>query len=161
VLYPPETQLGPGETFSRHDGSKFVRGRHYDGWKRSILGAVAFDAKTTEFAIAEILDDAKADIAWWTRVKNHDGVYIEWNSGKKYFPDFIAIDADGAHWLIEGKSDKEAPTQDVQEKKDAAERWVRHVNDSGEFDAEWRYLFVTETHLMQATGWGSLLSVAG
>lgn len=160
VPYPPATQLGPGETFGRHDASRFVRGRYYDGWKRSILAAVAFDAKSTEFVIAELLDDATADIAWWTRVENHDGVYIEWGNGSKYFPDFIAIDNNRVHWLIEGKSDKEAPTRDVQAKKSSAERWARHVNDSGEFDVEWRYLFVTEAHLKQATAWGSLLSVA-
>ena len=161
VSYPPESQVAPGETFSRHGASKFVRGRYYDGWKRSILPAVAFDAKSTEFAIAELLDDAKADIGWWTRIENYEGVYIEWGSGQPYFPDFVAVDSGGTHWLIEGKSDKEAPTVEVQGKKEAAERWVRHVNDSGEFEAEWRYLFVTETHLKQATSWGSLLAVAG
>ena len=161
VDYPPASQISPGETFSRFDSAKFLKGRFYDGWKRSILPAVAFDAKTTEFALGGLLDGAAADIAWWTRVNNNEGVYIEWGNGQRYFPDFIAIDTSGVHWLIEGKSDKEAPTEDVQAKKAAAERWVRHVNDSGEAPAEWRYLFVTESHLKGATGWGELLSLAG
>ena len=161
VDYPPASQPSPGETFNRHDAGAFVRGRHYDGWNRSILPAVAFDAKTTEFALADLLDGAAKDITWWVRIATHAGVYIEWGDGQKYYPDFIAIDADGIHWLIEGKSDKEGQSKDVLDKKAAAERWVRHVNDSGEAAAEWRYLFVTETHLKHATSWGSLLAVAG
>ena len=161
IEYPPASQPSPGETFNRHDSGAFVRGRHYDGWNRSILPAVSFDAKTTEFALAGLLDGAAKDIAWWVRIDTYAGIYVEWGDGRKYYPDFIAFDSEGVHWLVEAKSDKEAESRDVLEKKAAAERWVRHINDSGEANAEWRHLFVTETHLRQATGWGSLLSVAG
>ena len=160
IEYPPASQPSPGETFNRYDSGGFVRGRHYDGWNRSILPAASFDAKTTEFTLAELLDGAAQDIEWWVRVDTHEGVYVEWGDSQKYYPDFIAIGRDGVHWLIEAKSDRESESRDVQEKRAAAERWSRHINDSPEVKAEWRYLFVTETHLKQATGWGSLLSVA-
>ena len=160
VEYPPASQPSPGETVNRHASGAFVRGRHYDGWNRSIMPAVSFDAKATEYALAELLDAAAQDITWWVRISTNEGTYIEWGNGRRYYPDFIAIDASGLHWLIEAKSDKDAENRDVLEKQAAAERWARHVNDSGETDAEWRYLLVTETHLKQATNWGSLLSLA-
>lgn len=160
VEYPPERLPSPTSTSSRHDSGAFVRGRHYVGWSRSILPAVSFDAKSTEFALADLIDGAAQDIAWWVRLGSNDDVYIEWGGGRKYHPDFIAIDTAGAHWLLEAKSDKDIGHRDVLDKKAAAERWVRHVNDSGESDAEWRYLVVTETHLRLATSWGSLLSLA-
>lgn len=160
IEYPPMRQPSPGETFNRHDSSTFVRGRHYGGWNRSILPAVSFDAKSTEFALAELLDRAVQDIAWWVRINANDATYIEWGDGRRYYPDFIAIDSAGLHWLIEAKSDRDATSHDVVEKMRAAEQWERHVNDSGEAEAEWRYLLVTETHIKQATSWGSLRSLA-
>ena len=160
IEYPPMRQPSPGETFNRYDASTFVRGRHYGGWNRSILPAVSFDAKSTEFALAELLDGAAQDIVWWVRINANDATYIEWGDGRRYYPDFIAIDSAGLHWLIEAKSDRDATSHDVVEKMRATEQWARHVNDSGEAEAEWRYLLVTETHIKQATSWGSLRSLA-
>ena len=160
IDYPPPSQPSPGETYSRFDSGAFVRGRYYDGWQRSIWPAVSFDARNTEFKLAELLDGAAEDVDWWVRVDVRGGIYIEWDHGQKYYPDFIAIDRDHIHWLIEAKSDRESENRDVLHKKEATERWARHINDSGEAEAEWRYLFVTETHLRQATSWDSLLSIA-
>ena len=160
VMYPPAEQPSPGETFNRLDPGKFVRGRFYDGWQRSILPAVSFDAKSTEFAMGTLLDGSAGDISWWTRVDSSSNIYIEWGDSQRYFPDFVAVDSKGTHWLIETKADSQVETQDVQEKKKAAERWERHVNDSSESDIEWRYLFVSESNLKDSTSWGSLLALA-
>lgn len=84
------------------------------------------------------------------------------SADQRYIPDFIAIDTDGVHWLIEGKADVRANDKDVLAKKEAAERWVRHVNDSGEVEAHWRYLFATETNIKHAAGsWAALQQVTG
>ena len=77
-----------------------------------------------------------------------------------YTPDFIAIDSDGVYWLIETKSDKDALTVNVVDKRKAAEEWARIVNDMQETDDEWRYLFITESDLKATTGWGPLVSIA-
>lgn len=157
VTLPVEPRPMPTDVLDRFD--PFERGRWYAGWRRSILPAASFDAKTTEFALANILDGA-AGIVWWLRLQRNDPAYIELDTGGKYYPDFIAVDTNGVQWLIEGKSDHDIPRRDVEDKRQAAEEWATFVNDDGRFGA-WRYLFCSETAIRNARGgWDSLLVAA-
>lgn len=157
VTLPVEPRPMPTDVLNRYDN--FERGRFYSGWRRSILPVASFDAKTTEFALASILDNA-AGISWWLRLQRDDPAYIELDAGGRYFPDFIAVDADGAQWLIEGKSDNDVARRDVEAKRAAAEEWARFVNDDGRFGT-WHYLFCSETTIKNARGgWDSLLIAA-
>jgi type III restriction enzyme len=146
----------PSDVIDRFKGN-FERGRWYSGWTKSILPVASFDAKTTEFALASILDSSTR-IKWWLRLrKNDDPAYVELDNGKKYYPDFIAIDDENIYWLIEGKSDHDARREDVRAKKSMAEEWARFVNDNGHF-GRWRYLFATERMIKRATNsWDVLL----
>jgi type III restriction enzyme len=170
IDYPPGLLPHPTETLDRYTVSgsaTFVPGKHYTGWTTAILPAVPFDAYSTEYRLADLLDSAP-EITWWIRVLPHLGAYILWGQNQKYIPDFIAIDTDGVHWLIEGKSDARSGDKEVLDKKTAAERWVRHVNDSGWTDErgkelpEWRYLFANETQIKHAAGsWNGLRQMTG
>ncbi len=157
VDYPRVGEPLPGEVFDRT--TPFVAHRWYGGWNRNVLPVARFDAKSTELAIAEILDTDDA-IAWWCRIEAHHEARIAYEGGT-YYADFIAADTDGVHWLIEGKSDAAATDDDVIVKRQAAERWVRHVNDSGDAPDTWRYLFATESAIKGAAGsWQALLNLA-
>lgn len=154
ITVPVEPQSMPTDVLDRFD--QFERGRWYSGWRRSVLPVAAFDAATTERTLAEILDGTNR-IQWWLRLQSTGPVYIELDTGGRYFPDFIAIDTEGTQWLIEGKADRDVPRVDVQKKKAAAEEWARFVNDDGQF-GKWRYLFCSETAIKSAHGgWDSLL----
>ena len=158
VTLPAEPQPMPTNILDRYDG--FERGRWYAGWTRSLLPAASFDAGTTEFRLAEIMDSSP-EIAWWHRLRAVDGAYIELDAGGKYYPDFVAIDTDGVLWIIEGKSDDNAGSVDAQMKKAAAEDHVRYVSDDSRFGA-WRYLFCTETAIKSAGhSWVALKTSAG
>ncbi len=158
VTLPVEPRPMPTDVLDRYDD--FERGRWYGGWRKSILPVAAFDAKTTERRLAEILDNAPR-VEWWLRLQLNDPAYIELAAGGRYFPDFIAIDTEGVHWLIEGKSDHDAQRRDVEDKRAAAEEWARFVNDDGRFGT-WKYLFCSETALKNSHGsWDSLLIAAG
>ena len=157
VGLPSEPGPMPSDVLDRYD--EFERGRWYSGWTKSILPVVSFDAKTTEYALANIMDSSPK-VRWWLRLRLEDGAYIELDNGRKYYPDFIAIDAAGAFWLIEGKSDDGAQRTDVQDKRAAAEEWARFVVDDGRFGT-WHYLFCTETAIKNARGgWDGLLVAA-
>lgn len=141
----------------------FQKHEWYGPWSRSIENAAAFDAERTEFRLARLFDESDG-IEWWNRIYTsgeHAGeIWIEW-AGGRYYPDFITIDSDGVHWLIEGKSDLAARESDAQEKKAAAEAWVREVNDTGSFGA-WRYMLATEKNIYDAYGrWDSLKRLTG
>ncbi|OJY41559.1 hypothetical protein [Pseudonocardia sp. 73-21] len=117
---------------------------------------VAFDAKTTGYTLANILDSC-TKISWW--LQRDDPAYIELDTGGKYNPDFIAIDTDGTHWLIERKSDNNVARTEVQAKRAAAEEWARFVNDENTFDT-WRYLFCSEIAFKNAHDSGDNLVIA-
>ena len=77
--------------------------------------------------------------------------------GQSYNPDLIVIDADGTHWVVEVKMNKEMSSEDVQGKRDAARRWANHVTADGKAGATWRYLLVSEADVDTAKGsWAAL-----
>ncbi|MBR7744358.1 DEAD/DEAH box helicase family protein [Phycicoccus sp. BSK3Z-2] len=135
----------------------FIRHTQFTGWQRSITPAVTFDARTTEWELAHLLD-RDPNIAWWLRLTPNDPAYISLDTGGRYYPDFVAIDTSGTHWLIEGKADRHAADTDVTAKREAAETWARSVQDSGH-EPPWRYMFATETHIRAAAGsWDALIA---
>lgn len=131
----------------------------FGGWQKSIMPYAQFDAKTTEWALAKMMDSAP-EIRWWLRLYTNGQAYVQTLSGR-YYPDFIAVDADGTHWLIEGKSDDEArKNQDVQDKKDAAEKWARAIRYDDHWPT-WRYLFATESAIKASHDtWDGLIKAA-
>lgn len=138
-----------------YDVTKFTKGLQYTGWDKNVMPVATFDAGTTEWELAKLMD-RDPNIGWWVRIYTNEPAFIPTPEGN-YFPDFIAIDTDGVKWLIEGKSDKNANDADVLRKKAAGETWARAVRDEDDFGI-WRYMFATETNIKQAAGsWNGLL----
>lgn len=119
------------------------------------MPVASFDAGTTEWELAHLLDRDE-EITWWLRIYVNGPAYIPTTQHGSYFPDFIAIDRDGAYWLIEGKADKDATDAKVVAKRDAANQWARAVRDD-ERHGTWRYVFATESQIRRAAGsWNGL-----
>lgn len=158
VTLPTEPVIVPGDVGDAAN-DPYVRDRSFRGWTRNILPIARFDAKSTEWELAHLID-RDTDVAWWLRLDVFGSAYINTERDQRYFPDFIVIDTSDVHWLVEAKSDKNAQDADVLRKRDAAERWARAVTDAEEY-GEWRYLFVTETNIKHAAGsWNGLLIAA-
>jgi len=89
-------------------------------------------------------------------------VPILWNSeGQQYNPDFIVIETNGTHWVVEVKMDKEMSSEDVQGKREAAMRWANHVSADEAVGTTWRYLLVPEADVRTAKGsWNALKLLA-
>ncbi|UOG23843.1 hypothetical protein MTX80_23255 (plasmid) [Gordonia amicalis] len=92
----------------------------------NIMPVASFDAESTEWKIAHLLD-RDDDIAWWLRLYSNGPAFIPTSQDGNYFPDFITLDNSGVYWLIEGKSDRNANDADVLRKKETAEHWARSV----------------------------------
>ncbi|WP_279614276.1 DEAD/DEAH box helicase [Streptomyces seoulensis] len=160
VTVPPPARPWPGQTMPQMQMTdKVIRGMGYTGWGSSILPVVHFDALSTEVKLARLMD-VSPKVDWWLRLESQSGTYIQLDNGSRYFPDFIAIDTDGVHWLVEGKSNAEASSESVVAKKVAALAWAKEVTDRGDFGA-WKHLFATEDHLSQASSWDTLLTITG
>jgi type III restriction enzyme len=158
VTLPAEPVIVPGDVGDAVN-DPYVVHRPFRGWERNILPIARFDAKSTEWALAHLLD-RDSDVSWWLRLDVFGNAYINTERDGRYFPDFVVIDTNGTHWLVEAKSDRNAQDADVLRKSDAAERWARAVTDAEEYGV-WRYLLVTETNIKDALGsWSGLLIAA-
>jgi type III restriction enzyme len=143
---------GRAETSNDRTG-KFKKGVGYEGWKKSLYLQVWFDSDT-ERAVATIIDDAD-EISYWVRLHQSD-LAITWEGGS-YNPDFIAVEKDGTHWVVEPKMDKEMKSEEVKGKKAAARRWASHVSSDEKAKDQWRYLLLSETDIKAARGsWPAL-----
>lgn len=137
----------------------FSRSVAYDGWRRSLFPIEWFDSRT-ERTVANMVDE-DAGVACWVRL--HIGeLPILWNSaGQEYNPDLIVIDADGAHWVVEVKMDKEMDTATVKGKRDAARRWANYVSADASVGVAWRYLLASEADVETTRGsWPALIALA-
>ncbi|WIX79186.1 hypothetical protein QRX50_49050 [Amycolatopsis carbonis] len=130
----------------------------YGDWSKSVQPVANFDAKSTDFNLANLFDSSKM-VDWWLRLYEPGDAYIELDNGKRYYPDFVVLDTDGVFWVVEGKSDRDADRLDVLAKMKAAQEWARFVRDKGEFGV-WRYVFATENLIRQAKSWEELLVLA-
>jgi type III restriction enzyme len=137
----------------------FSRSAAYDGWKRSLFPVEWFDSRTERTA-ANVLDGAD-EITCWVRL--HTGeLPILWNGfGQQYNPDFLAVEGDGRHWVIEIKMDKEMTSPDVMGKREAAQRWANHVNADGRVQAKWGYLLLSESDVEMSKGSCAALRTVG
>lgn len=166
VSIPKARGVYPTDARDRLDPRPFVRGAPYDGWRQSMMPVASFDAASTEWRLAQLLDDSP-DVEWWLRPAPSDCVYLELDvtrgatgggvAAGRYYPDVVVIGTDGVQWLVEGKSDAEATSTDVMaKKKELAERWAAEVTEDGRWGV-WRYLFATETAITAAGGsWANL-----
>ena len=147
----PETSLDRFGAFRKSVG--------YEGYTKSLYAQDWFDS-STERDVANVLDtDDTIDV--WVRLQTGD-LPILWSGAREYNPDFIAIDIDDVHWLIEVKMDKEMSSADVQGKREAARRWANHVSADDKVGTRWRYLLLSETDVRTAKGsWDALKRLGG
>jgi type III restriction enzyme len=162
---PPERPGGqpPADRHVITDRTQFERGYPYRGWARSIYDVVRFDAYSTEFRLAELLESTTG-VQAWVRIDNLVPLHIGYQQGtltRTYIPDFLVIDDDGVHWIVEGKSDKDALEPTVLAKKQAAKSWVITVNADRDVHTRWAYLFLTEEKIKLADSWASLKVLGG
>lgn len=147
----------PSSKKPKNHWTGFSKGTPSDGWTKSLDPAVRFDAKSTELEIARLCEQSPS-VAGWLGL-NGQLVYIEMENGARYHPDFVVVDAEEVHWLVEAKADRDAGQPDVRAKREAAEEWTTFVRDHGGF-GDWRHLFVTESLIGQSLSWDELVARA-
>ncbi len=162
---PPEsTNTSPATSRSRITrSSEFMRGYPYSGWIRGVYEACSFDAYSTEFRLAELLDKSGTAVRAWVRITHTVPLAIAYRSGagtRTYIPDFVVIDEQGIYWIVEGKRDDEMSNDVVLAKRDAAAAWVRTVNTSGDVHDPWAYLLASEAVIKNVGNWAALKAAA-
>lgn len=139
---------------------EFVRGRVYGGWFKSLFAEESFDSYTGEYELARLLNTSP-NIVWWHRLHPHDQAYVYYNAKDRYFPDFVALDTDGVHWIIEGKDERGRDDVKVQAKRNVAETLVRRlIAEDAYVGQKWGYLIAYEQDTAQADSWDDLKTLA-
>lgn len=130
--------------------------QYYGTWEKGLFDHAKFDSFSAEYRIAALLNRSTS-VVWWTRLYRSDGARIAYTVRRDYYPDFVAFDRDGYHWIIEGKSEKGRDDEDVQRKKDAAEDVVRLLIGDPVFAAQkWGYCIAYESDVAAADTWEDL-----
>ncbi|WP_124060518.1 DEAD/DEAH box helicase [Gordonibacter sp. Marseille-P4307] len=139
---------------------EFVRGRVYSGWFKSLFAEESFDSYSGEYEVAKLLNTSPS-IIWWHRLHVQDGAYIYYTARDRYFPDFVALDADGVYWIIEGKSARGRDDATVQAKRKAAEKLVRRLAIEPDFAGQtWGYMVAYEDDVAKADSWDDLKTLS-
>ncbi len=162
---PPEMHNGtpPADRHRITRSAEFTVGYPYKGWTRGLYDTCSFDAYSTEFRLAALLDNSGPGIRAWVRLTRNVPLTIAYLSGagtRTYYPDFIVIDEPGTYWIVEGKRDDEMTSDVVLAKRDAAAAWVKTVNNSGDVQDTWGYLLASEAVIRDAANWTSLKAAA-
>lgn len=91
---------------------------------------------------AKFLDNAE-DVTSFAKLPQPFGFSIEYTDGamnlRSYYPDFVAVDKNGAHWLLETKG---AETTEVPHKDAAAAQWC--ANATQLTGTQWLYLKIPQ-----------------
>lgn len=141
-------------------GEQFVRGRVYSRWFKSLFTEEYFDSYSGEYELARLLNTS-LHIVWWHRLHQHDGAYIYYTAKDRYFPDFVAFDDAGIHWIIEGKDKRGRDNSQVQAKRKAAEALVRKLIAEDEYAGQkWGYLIAYEDDIAKSDTWDDLKTVS-
>ena len=162
IMDPPDHQMPFNESVHEpiDDGKDFVRNRVYSGWFKSLFQEESFDSYSGEYLLAKRLN-ISPHIVWWHRLHSYDNAFIYYNAKDRYFPDFVALDDQGIHWIIEGKSQKGKDDATVQAKRKAAEILVRKLAADPAFIGQyWGYLIAYEEEIAQADSWDDLKALA-
>ncbi|CAB0732496.1 DEAD/DEAH box helicase [Corynebacterium diphtheriae] len=139
---------------------QFVRSQVYGGWFKSLFAEESFDSFTGEYQLARLLNISPG-IVWWHRLHPQDQAFVFYNAKDRYFPDFVAMDVNGVHWIIEGKSERGRDDAQVQAKRKAAEALVRRlVAEDAYADQLWGYLIAYEQDIARADSWEDLKAFA-
>jgi type III restriction enzyme len=119
----------------------FPWSRKVDEATKSVFNMVPCD-NDFEKAFSQFLDSAE-DIDAFSKLPGPFGFSIEYTDGgmnlRSYYPDFVAVDGDGCHWLVETKGMESA---EVEYKDRAAQTWCE--NATALAGVSWKYVKVPQ-----------------
>jgi type III restriction enzyme len=157
IEFAPTRTTARPTTLNRH--GTFDRRLAYEGWSDRAVFSVEWFDSAPERDLANIMDEAEP-IQRWARL-HRDELPIVWAAdGRRYNPDFIAIEGD-RKFVVEVKSDRDLASEEVGAKREAARRWTNVVNAAQVDHAPWLYLLLSETNIKRSTGsWEALKAMA-
>ena len=143
------------------DAPKFDARTYYGTWARGLFDRAQFDSFSAEYKFAALVDTDRG-VKWWKRLYREDDAYFAWTPRNNYYPDFVVCDTDDNLWIVEGKSNRDADSDEVVQKREAAEKVMRTLTGDDRFDGvRWGYLLATESDIAASDSWDELKQRTG
>ena len=116
----------------------------FTGFTKSYYMTYKFDS-STELDFAFLLEHDSDVLKWIRPVPNQFKIYWA-NGAHQYEPDFV-VETDSTIYMIETKADKNIEDEDVQSKKESAERYCQIVSEytSKNGGKPWQYAIIGES----------------
>ncbi|MGO2166328.1 DEAD/DEAH box helicase [Corynebacterium casei] len=136
----------------------FVARRFYGPWEKGLFNAAAFDSYSTEYKLA-FLFNFDPNVEWWTRIYPSNNARIAYTTRDNYIPDFVVLDSEGTHWIIEGKAEDQREDKTVINKRKATEKVLRMLIGHQDYqDQSWGYLIAFERDISRADSLQDLIA---
>jgi type III restriction enzyme len=129
------------------------------GFEKACHFEYKFDSET-EQNFAFVLENDKEVIKWLRPAANQFRIYWD-NNSKKYEPDFVVETADKIY-LIETKADNYINNDDVQAKKQAAEKYCRYASDytAQNGGKSWQYVLLSDADVSRINNFRYMIQKA-
>lgn len=137
----------------------YVRKYIYSGYLKSFYSEYKFDS-TTELDFSFVLENDVDVIRWLRPAEKQLNIY--WSNGsKRYEPDFI-VETEDCIYMVETKAAKDASSEEVLLKKQAAEEYCRHAT---EYTTEnggkpWKYVLMTHDTVDRSASFKFLIAIS-
>lgn len=137
----------------------YVRKYIYSGYLKSFYSEYKFDS-TTELDFSFVLENDVDVIRWLRPAEKQLNIY--WSNGsKRYEPDFI-VETEDCIYMVETKAAKDASSEEVLLKKQAAEVYCRHAT---EYTTEnggkpWKYVLMTHDTVDRSASFKFLIAIS-
>ena len=135
------------EVIAKNLEEEFIKRTKGYQFIKSLYNYDTFDSRI-EFQFACLIDKTKEVKKWIRLLQWGDEIYILYGKNQRhYFPDFLVVDENSIHWLVEIKDDNN-PNPEIEEKNQAAKEWVNTLNlelgEEARKNEKWRFLFITK-----------------
>ncbi|WP_257182660.1 DEAD/DEAH box helicase [Corynebacterium cystitidis] len=139
----------------------FVTKQYYGPWTKGLFDAASFDSFSAEYQLANLLN-FDPEVVWWTRIYDGHGAQVAYTTRNNYVPDFVVLDKQGTHWIVEGKAEDQRSDETVAKKRQATERLLRSLIAHPKYqDQAWAYLISFESDIRQADSFADLIAMGG
>ncbi|MCE8159084.1 MAG: DEAD/DEAH box helicase family protein [Candidatus Moeniiplasma glomeromycotorum] len=141
------------EVIAKNLEEEFVKRTKGYQFAKSLYNYDTFDSGI-EFQFACLINKTKEVKKWIRLLQWGDEIYILYGKNQRhYFPDFLVIDENDIHWLVEIKDDNN-PNPEIDEKNQAAKEWVNALNlelgEEARKNEKWRFLYITKGNMSKS-----------
>lgn len=125
-----------------------IRNRVFSGFKKAYHNIYKFDSNS-EKELSIVLENSKEVIKWLRPAEKQFNIFYN-NGINRYEPDFV-VETNDNMYMIEVKKESDIFDDEVQKKKEAAEKYCEIINNHIK-GKKWKYIIIPHTDIKTSYG---------